>query len=76
MSTTSPVYWDPFDPALRVDPYPLWQRLRDEAPVYHNDKFDFWVLSRFADIEAAHKDPQTYSSAYGITLEMMTDEES
>ena len=68
------LYWDPLDPALRVDPYPLWKRLRDEAPVYHNDRFDFWVLSRFADIEAAHKDPATYSSAYGITLEMMTDE--
>ena len=68
------LYWDPFDPALRVDPYPLWRRLRDEAPVYHNDLHDFWVLSRFADVEAAHRDPRRFSSAYGTTIEIMTDE--
>ena len=66
------LYWDPIDPALRVDPYPLWKRLRDEAPVYYNDRHDFWTLSRFHDIEAAHKDPETFSSSHGTTLEMMT----
>ena len=66
------LYWDPFDPALRVDPYPLWRRLRDEAPLWHNERFDFWVLSRFDDVEAAHRDVQTYSSAHGTTIEMMT----
>jgi cytochrome P450 len=68
------LYWDPIDPALRVDPYPLWRRLRDEAPVYYNDRHDFWTLSRFHDIEAAHKDPETFSSSHGTTLEMMTPE--
>jgi cytochrome P450 len=70
--TDPDLYWDPFDPELRVDPYPLWRRLRDEAPAYHNDQHDFWVLSRFADVEAAHRDPHTYSSAYGTTIEIMT----
>jgi len=70
----SDLYWDPIDPALRDDPYPLWKRLRDEAPAYYNDKYDFWTLSRFHDIEAAHKDPETYSSSHGTTLEMMTPE--
>jgi cytochrome P450 len=68
----SDLYWDPIDPALRIDPYPLWKRLRDEAPVYYNDRHDFWTLSRFHDIEAAHKDPETFSSSHGTTLEMMT----
>ena len=68
------LYWDPIDPALRDDPYPLWKRLRDEAPVYHNDKYDFWTLSRFHDIEAAHKDAETYINAHTTTLEMMTAE--
>ena len=48
------IYWDPFDKDLRVDPHPLWRRLRDEAPVYYNDRYDFWAMSRFADVDAAH----------------------
>jgi cytochrome P450 len=70
----SDIYWDPFDPALRDDPYPLWKRLRDEAPAYHNERLDFWVLSRYADVEAAHKDHVTFSSAHMTTIEMMTPE--
>ena len=66
------IYWDPIDPALRDDPYPLWKRLRDEAPAYHNERYDFWALSRFDDVEAAHKDPRRFSSAHGINLEMMS----
>ena len=57
------LYWDPFTPELR-----------DEAPVWHNEKHDFWVLTRFRDIEAAHRDPRTYSSSHTTTVEMMTDE--
>ena len=68
------LYWDPFDPSLRDDPYPLWKRLRDEAPLWHNEPFDFWVLSRFDDVEAAHRDAKTYSSAHGTTIELMTPE--
>jgi cytochrome P450 len=69
--TTASLYWDPYDTVLDDDPYPVWKRLRDEAPVYRNDEFDFWALSRFADIEAAHKDPTTFSSAHGTVLERM-----
>src|ERR1035438_8434247 len=68
------LYWDPFDKSLRVDPHPTWRRLRDEAPVYYNDRYDFWALSRFVDVDAGHRDPQTFSSAHGTVLEMMTDE--
>jgi cytochrome P450 len=70
----SELYWDPIDPALRDDPYPLWKRLRDDAPAYYNQKYDFWTLSRYHDIEAAHKDPVTYSHAHGTTLEMISPE--
>jgi cytochrome P450 len=68
------IYWDPFDPALRDDPYPLWKRMRDDAPLYRNDRYDFWVLSRFDDVEAAHKNPATFSSAHMTTIELMTPE--
>ncbi|CUU57494.1 Cytochrome P450 [Parafrankia irregularis] len=70
----SDLYWDPISPELRDDPYPLWRRLRDEAPVYRNDRLDFYALSRFADIEAAHRDAETFSSNHGTTLETMSPE--
>jgi cytochrome P450 len=66
------LYWDPFDVEIDTHPYDVWRRLRDEAPVYRNDALDFWALSRFADVEAAHRDPATFSSAHGTVLEMMS----
>jgi cytochrome P450 len=65
------LYWDPFKAELRTDPYPLWKRMRDQAPVYYNDRHDFWALTRFHDIEPAHKDVATFSSAHGTTIENM-----
>jgi cytochrome P450 len=69
--TRATLYWDPYDEVLDVNPYPMWKRLRDEAPAYWNEKFDFWALSRFQDIESAHKDIVTFSSAHGTVLERM-----
>jgi cytochrome P450 len=66
--------WDPLDAALKVDPYPVWRRLRDEAPAYYNDRYDFWALSRFEDVDVAHRDPATFSSAHGTVLESMSPE--
>ncbi|HVN52649.1 MAG TPA: cytochrome P450, partial [Acidimicrobiales bacterium] len=65
------LYWDPFDVEIDADPYDIWRRLRDEQPVYRNDRYDFWALSRFEDVEAAHRDPKTFSSAHGTVLEIM-----
>jgi len=72
--TATELYWDPFDTEIDSDPYPVWKRLRDEAPLYRNDRYDFWALSRFADVETAHKDPATFSSAHGTVLEFMGEE--
>lgn len=65
------LYWDPYDEVLDDDPYGVWRRMRDEAPLYRNDRFDFWALSRFADVEVAHREPQTFSSSHGTVLELM-----
>jgi cytochrome P450 len=65
------VYYDPFDAAISADPYPTFRRLREEAPVYYNERFDFWALSRFADVERALVDWQTFSSARGDILEVI-----
>jgi cytochrome P450 len=66
--------WDPFDEALKADPHPVWQRLRDEAPLYYNSQYNFWALSRFEDVERAHREPKRYSSAHVTVLEMMTED--
>ena len=72
--TMETVYWDPFDPVVDAEPHPTWRRLRDEAPVYRNDRYGFYALSRFADVEAAHRDPATFSSSHGTVLEIMSDQ--
>src|SRR6202008_2535262 len=63
------VYWDPYDPDLIADPYPMFRRLRDEAPLYYNEKHDFYAISRFADVNKALVDHETFSSARGAILE-------
>jgi cytochrome P450 len=68
------LYWDPFDADIDADPHPIWRRLRDEAPVYRNEKFDFWALSRFDDVEPAHRDTKTFISNHGTVLEIMQPE--
>jgi cytochrome P450 len=70
---TGALNWDPFDESLKADPHPVWRRLREEAPVYRNETYDFWALSRFEDVERAHREPKRYSSAHNTVLEMMTE---
>jgi cytochrome P450 len=68
---TADVYYDPFDFEIDADPYPVWRRLRDEQPLYYNDRYDFYALSRFADVERGLVDWRTYSSAKGSVLEVI-----
>ena len=56
------VYYDPYDFEIDADPYPVWRRLRDEAPLYRNEKYDFFALSRWDDVDAAMLDWKTYIS--------------
>ncbi len=63
-----PIY-DPFNPELIADPYPYYARLRDEHPVYYNERLDCYVLSRYDDIYRALRKPQIFSSAQGLTPE-------
>jgi cytochrome P450 len=63
------VYWDPYHADQRAAPYETWRRLRDEAPVYHNERYGFWAVSRFADVLAVSLDTEVFSSAHGITLD-------
>ncbi len=68
-SSESAVYWDPYRPDFWSDPYPTYRRLREEAPLYYNRQYDFYALSRFADVESGLSNPKTYSSRRGDILE-------
>ena len=72
--TATDLYYDPYDYAIDADPYPIWRRLRDEAPVYRNEQHGFYALSRYDDVLNGLLDHDTYRSGHGIVLEMITDE--
>jgi cytochrome P450 len=73
MTTTSEtgVYFDPYDVAINADPYPVYERLREEAPAYYNDRYDFWALSRHDDVQNAHVNWQTFSSTRSDILDII-----
>ncbi|WP_372510319.1 cytochrome P450 [Mycolicibacterium pyrenivorans] len=65
------MYYDPFDHAIDDDPYPVWRRMREEAPLYYNDKYGFYALSRYDDVVEALPDWQTYRSGRGTTADIL-----
>jgi cytochrome P450 len=65
------IYYDPFDVEIDVDPHPLWRRMRDEVPLYRNERYDFWAVSRFDDVERVLLDWDTYRSGRGSVLEII-----
>jgi cytochrome P450 len=71
ITNESDVYYDPYDFEIDVDPHPVWKRLRDEAPLYYNERYDFFALSRFEDVERALVDWETYRSGKGSILELI-----
>ena len=72
MSTsTNDLYYDPYDVDINADPYPTYARLREEAPVYYNERHDFWVLSRHADVEKGLLDWQTFTSTRSDILDII-----
>ena len=70
----SAVYYDPYRVDIVADPYPTYARLREEAPLYYNESYDFWALSRHDDVERALLDWQTFSSSRGDILELIQSE--
>lgn len=63
------VRFNPYAYEFHDDPFPVYRRLRDDAPCYHSSDLGFWALSRYEDVVAALHDPDTFCSRYGITLE-------
>ena len=69
--TTTAVDFDPFSDEYFDDPSEVYRRLREEAPVFYSEKYDFFALSRHADVVDAHRDWKTFSSSHGPELGMM-----
>jgi cytochrome P450 len=67
----SEVYYDPYDVDINADPYPTYARLLAEAPAYHNGRYDFWALSRHADVEQALVDWRTFSNTRSDILDII-----
>ena len=69
--TDSNVYYDPYDVEINADPYPTYARLRDEAPIYHNERYDFWFLSRHEDVQKALVNWRVFTSTHSDILDIM-----
>lgn len=71
VATGDEIYWDPYDAKFARDPYPIYERLREEQPLYYNEKYDFYAVSRYADCERGLPDWRTFSSSRGDILEII-----
>jgi cytochrome P450 len=60
---------DPYDYDFHEDPYPCYQKLRDEAPLYRNDELKFWALSRHRDVLQGFRNSTSLSNRDGVSLD-------
>jgi cytochrome P450 len=71
VTAASDLYYDPYDFEIDNDPYPIWKRMRDESPLYYNEKYDFYAVSRFEDVERCMRDMETYTCGRTTILELI-----
>jgi cytochrome P450 len=71
MDVLSELYYDPYDIGIYRDPYPVFRRLREEAPLYFNERFEFYALSRYDGVEPALVDRESYSMSRGASLDQI-----
>lgn len=65
------VYFDPYDVDINADPYPTYARLREEAPIYYNERYDFWALSRFDDVQKGLVNWETFTNTRSDILDII-----
>lgn len=71
VAAASPVYFDPFDPEIKKHPHDTYRRLRDEAPLFYNDQHDFYLVSRYDDVQRLLNDRTSYISGKGMTIQLI-----
>jgi len=69
VAADTPLVFDPYDYEFHENPYPLYARLRAEAPVFHAEDDDLWVVSRHADVRSVFRDDETFSNRMGVSLD-------
>lgn len=70
-ASTTEIYYDPFDFDIDDNPYPIWKRMRDEVPLYYNEKYNFYALSRYEDVAPELTNWETYRSGRGTTMDII-----
>src|SRR4051812_34485916 len=65
------LYYDPYDFGIDDNPYPVWKRMRDEAPLYYNEQYIFYALSRYDDVARELPNWETYRSGRGTTADIL-----
>jgi cytochrome P450 len=65
------VHWDPYNQTYFYNPYPVFKNLREKAPVYYNEQYDFYAVSRYEDVQTVLGDRDTFISGYGDVLEQI-----
>ena len=73
-SVNEAVYWDPYRPDLGADPYPTYRRMRAEAPLYYNEQYNFYAVTRFADVEACLGNHEAFISGRSDILEFIRED--
>ncbi len=63
--------FDPYSETFFENPWEVYRWLRDERPVYHNERLGFWAVSRYDDCLEVHRDAATYTSTRGVTLDQL-----
>lgn len=71
VTTGTTLEFNPFSDEFFDHPEDIYRWMRDEAPVYYSERWDFYALSRFQDVVAAHRDWEAFSSAYGVTFDSL-----
>ena len=66
--TKSKVVFDPFSEEFFTNPFDIYRRMREDAPLYYDENEDFYALTRHEDVAAALKDFETFSSSRGCDL--------
>lgn len=69
--TETKVVFDPFSQDFFNGAWDTYRRMQEETPVYYSEEYDFYALTRHADVAAGLKNFETYSSAFGIDLSMV-----
>jgi cytochrome P450 len=68
----APLEFNPYSDVFFDDPYETYRWMREEAPVYYSQRWDFYALTRYDDVVAAHRDWETFSSSFGVTLDALS----